>query len=544
MTETVENRLNELGRIERRPRSINSERYHHVRKEAVPIGDSNLPLIRIQAGRLPATVDAAEDSLIAARADLYQRGGIVVRPTLSKFRTADGGDDVGLRLTPVGTQHVVECMTKAARFEKFDARRRRWVPTNCPPQIAETLLARGQWRLRPLNGIIAAPTLRADGSILDKPGYDDESGLLFYPCGIAFPAIPSTPTRSEAVTALDLLLDLLSTFSFVADEDRAVILSGLLTALIRRSLPTAPLHAITSPVAGSGKSMLVDMISTMVTGKPAPVIAQGRTVDEMQKRLGASLIAGDSIISIDNCSSTIGGDLLCQATTQQILRIRLLGYSQNIDVPSNASVFVTGNNLAIAGDMTRRTLLGSLDPKVERPELLTFPTDPRQSVREDRGSIVAAALTIMRAYHMTGLHSSVPALGSFEEWSHRVRDPLIWLGLPDPCITIEKTRRSDPKLSALTAVIQQWWLAAGSEKLLVKKLVETAANHPDLYAALTAVAGDGYGTVDNNRLGRWLNRNKGRVVGIGDGLDRRGAKITDCGILHGNSLWQVVMLTA
>jgi putative DNA primase/helicase len=150
----------------------------------------------------------------------------------------------------------------------------------------------------------------------------------------------------------------------------------------------------------------------------------------------------------------------------------------------------------------------------------------------------------MRAYHMTGLHSSVPALGSFEEWSHRVRDPLIWLGLPDPCITIEKARRSDPKLSALTAVVGQWWLAAGSEKLLVKKLVETAAKRPDLNVALTAVAGDGYGAINNDRLGKWLNRNKGRVVGIGDGLDRRGAKITDCGILHGNSLWQVVMETA
>ena len=44
----------------------------------------------------------------------------------------------------------------------------------------------------------------------------------------------------------------------------------------------------------------------------------------MEKRLGAALIAGDRIISIDNCERPLGGELLCQALTQRILKPRVL----------------------------------------------------------------------------------------------------------------------------------------------------------------------------------------------------------------------------
>jgi len=45
----------------------------------------------------------------------------------------------------------------------------------------------------------------------------------------------------------------------------------------------------------------------------------------MEKRLGAALIAGDQVISIDNCADPLQGVLLCQALTQTNLKIRYLG---------------------------------------------------------------------------------------------------------------------------------------------------------------------------------------------------------------------------
>ena len=54
---------------------------------------------------------------------------------------------------------------------------------------------------------------------------------------------------------------------------------------------------------------------------------------------------------------------------------------------------------------------------------------------------MTALLTIVRAYQVSGEVSTKPALGSFDMWSHWVRDALIWLGEADPCDTIEVIRR-------------------------------------------------------------------------------------------------------
>jgi putative DNA primase/helicase len=39
------------------------------------------------------------------------------------------------------------------------------------------------------------------------------------------------------------------------------------------------------------------------------------------------LFAGVSIVSLDNVSADLGGDLLCQMTEQQLVRVRILGRS-------------------------------------------------------------------------------------------------------------------------------------------------------------------------------------------------------------------------
>ena len=48
-------------------------------------------------------------------------------------------------------------------------------------------------------------SLRPDGSILDRPGYDPATGLYFDAQGVAFPAIPQRPTREQARAALIVL---------------------------------------------------------------------------------------------------------------------------------------------------------------------------------------------------------------------------------------------------------------------------------------------------------------------------------------------------
>src|SRR5207248_9220659 len=95
------------------------------------------------------------------------------------------------------------------------------------------------------------------------------------------------------------------------------------------------------------------------------------------------------------------------------------------------------------GDMSRRTLLLRLDPRCERPELREFETpDPRDVALRDRPSLVVAALTIIRAFVNAGCPRERPPLGSFDDWSKLVRDPLLWLGCADPVEAIKIGRAS------------------------------------------------------------------------------------------------------
>jgi len=505
--------------------------------------DDGRSTIKVYAGFLHETIDKAEGALMEAKLGYYQRGSMVVRPAMVPVNIFGGKTIDAPRLVDVKAHHMAEALTRAAKWERFDKRAEEWLRMDCPHKIAETFLAReGQWHLPVLTGIITCPTLRADGSLLDLPGYDPQTGLLFDPQECRLPSVPREPDRNTALRALGFLNELISTFPFVSDEDRAVALSGILTALVRRSLPTAPLHGFNAPTAGSGKSMLVDLASLIATARPAPVIAQGKSEEEMEKRLGAALIAGDVLIAIDNCEEPLGGELLCQTLTQTSLKVRILGKSINAEVPSNAAIFATGNNLTFEGDMTRRAIRATLDAGVERPELRAFDRDPVAMVTAKRGDYVTAGLTILRAYHIAGRPEMRPPLGSFTDWSRWVRDALIWLGEADPCDTMEGLRGADPKLEALTTVLEQWHAVIGEVPINVRELIDRATEqrpqlygraefiHPELREALLVVAGEG-GVINSRRLGKWIGGHQNRIVG--------GLKIVGATVSAGSARWQL-----
>ena len=388
-------------------------------------------------------------------------------------------------------------VTCAARFLKWDARAKAYVPIDAPDDVADALLSRGgSWKLPILSGITKTPFLRRDGSICETPGYDAASGLLYKPGNQDFPAILQQPSRDDALAALALLEHLLDEFPFVGPADRSVALSALLTILDRRSMSAAPLHAFTSPTAGTGKSLLVDVAAVLAINQPMPVISQGRTEEELEKRLGAALLAGDIAIALDNCDDPLQSTFLCQALMQQRLNIRVLGASKNVETPVNAAMYATGNNLTIVGDLTRRTIVCSLDAHCERPELRTFGGNMLETVRVDRGRLVAAALTVLRAWHVAGVHIDVSPFGSFECWSRRVRQALVWLDRADPCETGAKVREDDPNRTGLLAVLAQWREAVGVNAVrTVREIINVAITHPDFMAAVLAVASSKSATV-------------------------------------------------
>jgi putative DNA primase/helicase len=219
---------------------------------------------------------------------------------------------------------------------------------------------------------------------------------------------------------------LLKEFPFDDSASKSVAIASILTVLVRDSLTSAPLFAYSAPTPGSGKSALADVAAILATGEPSAVLSQGPNEEEMEKRLGAGLLNGDKIVNIDNVERPLKGQTLCQMLTQQKLRIRILGKSKNQEIPSRATVFSTGNNLSLHGDLTRRSLMCKLDVGMERPEERIFKRNIYQYVKENRAEFVHAALTILKAYHVAKKpDQNLTPWGSFEDWSGWIRSSLV-----------------------------------------------------------------------------------------------------------------------
>lgn len=503
------------------------------------------PVLRLTGGELHNETDFVENVLLESGVELYTRGGQLVQPLWPKADTKGAQADFP-KIGEASPKRVREVITSKVQCQKFDARLEDWRVCDAPLWLADTLVARQNWRLPPLRGIVNMPTLRDDGSLVDVPGYDPRSALIYAPGEIKFPPIPRKPGRKQATEAHGTLRWLLDGFKFVSAADRAVALAAMLTACSRHAFATAPLFAFTAPVAGSGKSLLVDLVSLMATGRRAAVIALGAEIEELEKRLGAEVLGGSPIIALDNVERALGGEFLCQVLTQEFVKVRVLGRSANLELPARATVLATGNNLVLRGDLTRRALLCSLDPGVERPELREFDFDPAREIEADRGRFVAAALTVLRAFVVAGFPVAPAPFGSFEGWSRIVRGALLWLGEVDPTETIEKSRATDPVVAALGTVMTLWSgiQDLGAKRVSVARVIEVARSetreavppyratfdHPEFREALLAIAGDG-GAINGRRLGKWLSAHQGRIVG--------GQRIVSAGISAGIGLWRI-----
>jgi hypothetical protein len=163
---------------------------------------------------------------------------------------------------------------------------------------------------------------------------------------------------------------------------------------------------------------------------------QGANIEEDEKRYFAALRSGDSNICIDNVSRPITGDSLCSILTEPRWRNRVLGESREIEVPTNVLWTASGNNLTFEGDMRTRALLCRMDAGIEHPEQRSFDRDLKRWVPKHRPELVAAALTILRAYALVRQENrpTFKPFGRFESWDAVVRGALIWLDEPDPCI--------------------------------------------------------------------------------------------------------------
>jgi hypothetical protein len=494
-----------------------------------PESEGNLPVIKVEGGKLSRCATEAEEALVAANTQFFERSNALVRPIIIEVDAAHGRKTKAAQLARVDQVYMRDSLNRVAGWYRLDKRDRRWVAIDPPHDIAATVLARaGEWKFPSIAGIATAPTMRPDGTILDKLGYDPATRLLLVDTQ-HMPPIPECPTWDDALAALALIEDLLTEFSFVDDLAKSVAVSAIITPVVRGAFIVAPMHAADAPVAGSGKSYLFDIIAIIVTGQLMPVITAGKSEEETEKRLGAAMLASQSLIAIDNVTGVLRGDALCQMIERPRPQVRVLGKSELVEVETRGTtLFANGNNIIVAGDICRRVIIARLDPQMERPETRVFTGDPVQTALKNRGAYIAAALTICRAYIAAGRPNRKPRLASFEGWSDTVRSALVWLNRPDPVDSMVSVWADDPETAELGTLLTAWAAVFGTGKVHAATLRDVITKvstftvvdqmtravrftYPELRNAVNAALMT-HRQPDVASLAYWLRNRKNRIV--------------------------------
>lgn len=340
-----------------------------------------------------------------------------------------------------------------------------------PPQwLVAALAARGQWpSVRHLESVVESPVLRWDGSVLDVPGHDPATGLLYEPSA-RFGPVLAQPSVDAVRDAVDLLLGVVLDFPFRSPADRAAWLAALLTPLARFAYrgPT-PLFLLDANVPGAGKTLLAEVVAHTVTGRAMARTTYPERDEELRKQITATALAGDLLVLLDNIARTFGGPSLDAALTATSWRDRILGRTEMIELPLHTVWFASGNNFALKGDAIRRVIPIRLESPMERPEersCFAIQEPLIEYVGRRRVELVTAALTILCGFIDAGkpLPSGLTPFGSFEGWSGLVRGAVIWATDEDPCATRKDLLADDEDTRTRAAIIEGWAELPGAER--------------------------------------------------------------------------------
>jgi hypothetical protein len=492
-----------------------------LRKPQSAVAD--LAEITIEPGRMPQIVDAAEKVLIANATSLriFQRSGQIVR-VMELDKVEEGGGlnrpSGTVQLASATSVYLQETFERLIRWVRIARNTGEVIPASCPVRVPATYLERKKWELPILRGVVEAPILRPDGSILSVSGYDDAIAL-FLCADDGWPPVLDVPTRQNAEAALRDLLEPFSEFPFVDEASRSVMIAAILTAIQRRLLESAPLFAFDAPSQRSGKSLLAEAVGLIAMGRRPAATGVSRSEEELRKAITSALLEGQAIVNLDNITHSLDSPHLARAITQSLYSDRHLGVNEMLRLSTNILWTASGNNLTFRGDLPSRALISRIDAGVERPEERTFRiADLPTYLLANRKRLVAAVLTILRAYHVAGRpRQDILPWGGFDHWSREIREPLVWLGLPDPCATREQIIVSDPDRELTIEVLNTWQSVFGDRVMLAREIIAAVrdGNSDELKQVLLMIAAkrDDSNQIDARRLGAWCASKVDRVIG-------------------------------
>jgi hypothetical protein len=338
-------------------------------------GDDDLAQIDCGGGHGPETIRAVQNALCDGKiqSTYVTDGRVVTAETVGGAAGLDGSRPLPVAARPVDAALLSSMLARFTNTFRWVATGGSAEPKEFTPEsrLLTAVLAPRRWSgLEPLSGIIGAPVLRPDGSLLQDRGYDKATGLILASRSDV-PQLPAALSAGDLAWARDVVLrQVLGDFPWCGPSDKANYLAMLMTQVFRYCLRGAPVpfFAITATGQASGKTLLAT-IAGVLFGQ-AKLVWTGDDDAELRKVLTTILASQEGVINFDNIpeGTVIRSAVLSKLLTDRTWGDRMLGGNVLGTFANDRLWCGTGNNLRLGGDMRTRSVLISIDPAMPHPE--------------------------------------------------------------------------------------------------------------------------------------------------------------------------------
>lgn len=334
-----------------------------------------------------------------------------------------------------------------------------------------------------LNGVLRIPSLRHDGTVSHTTGYDADAKVWYEPDPIFKDiVIPEDPGQEWIDWAKSVLLYPISQFPFVDGPGGAIAV--LLERVAMRMLNgPRPLYVFDAPVPRTGKSLLAQMLASVLFGSESPTTSwPGGDDTELEKRITAILRAPDEVIFFDNIDDeSVESAALARLTTSTTWRGRILGQTESLNMPNIVTWMLTLNNARLSKDLANRSVLVRLDTGHANPQGRTFELKaPLRYVIDHRAEMIQAAIILVRAWVVAGMPRD-PALanvmGGFERWLHVVGGTLHFAGIPGLSESLIAATERETTKDDEEAMISLWRHSYGQNVIGTRAVLDLVRHH-------------------------------------------------------------------
>ena len=326
----------------------------------------------------------------------------------------------------------------------------------CSKDAAGVIIAQARQapHVRELNLIVSYPVYDP-GFVRVPPGWHDG---LFYDEPPELHDLSPEMDREVIQAALD---DLVVDFPFKSQADRHNFFGLLLTPIVAPALDgSRPMHLVNSPLERTGKTKLVnEVFGGVLIGREAPAMQITEREEEREKRILAMLLAGETLMHLDNLPRYIDSASLSSLLTAHVFGGRVLGASRTVKLVNNLTIVGTGNNVAASGEIAKRIVPIMIEPTMAHPESRTDFQHPdvRGHVRQHRRLILECLLGMVENWLAAGRPKHPDRFGGFESWSETIGGILEVNGLRAWRTNEAKWRtQADQRGAEMEAFVRAW----------------------------------------------------------------------------------------